>query len=315
LTRSLRRRQRHRYAECSCRSGHCRVLARYPLPNDPPALTERAPTPPPPRWRRTRISSQVRLDHKISAKDQFFARFNFDNLTGPTTNPDQTAVDPSFRNPVHRPPAQCGRDLDADATPRLTFESRSASRAPRRGFPPADSTDPAVKFNDGLYEAFNSAGGSVMQAYGNLFQGRENVAFTTARHAFKLGAESAAIATPRTSASAPTANTILAAEPRMRRRRFPRKRDPQHQARRSACPTRSPASFPAAPLCTRLRWRRNSSPAASTSVLRPSAATTSTPTSRTPGSSGRPSPWTTASAGSSTHPSLSAPSARRLPDD
>ena len=41
-------------------------------------------------------SSSLRIDHKFSAKDQFFARFNLDNLTGPTTNPDQTAIDPAF---------------------------------------------------------------------------------------------------------------------------------------------------------------------------------------------------------------------------
>ncbi len=43
----------------------------------------------------------LRLDHKFSGKDQFFARFNFDNLTGPTTNPDQTAIDPSFGVQIH----------------------------------------------------------------------------------------------------------------------------------------------------------------------------------------------------------------------
>ncbi len=57
------------------------------------------------------------------------------------------------------------------------------------GFPTPNHTDPAVKFNDGLFEAFNSAAGSVMQAYGNLFQGRQNVAFTTVHHNFKAGAE------------------------------------------------------------------------------------------------------------------------------
>ena len=46
-----------------------------------------------------------------------------------------------------------------------------------------------MKFNDGLFEAFNSAGGSVMQAYGNLFQERENISYTTATHAFKAGFE------------------------------------------------------------------------------------------------------------------------------
>jgi hypothetical protein len=57
------------------------------------------------------------------------------------------------------------------------------------GFPTQDYTDPAVKFNDGLFEAFDSDAGSVMQAYGNLFQGRQNVSFTTGGHAWKAGAE------------------------------------------------------------------------------------------------------------------------------
>ena len=39
---------------------------------------------------------QKALQINTSANDQFFARFNFDNLTGPATNPDQTAIDPSF---------------------------------------------------------------------------------------------------------------------------------------------------------------------------------------------------------------------------
>jgi hypothetical protein len=57
------------------------------------------------------------------------------------------------------------------------------------GFPTANHVDPAVKFADSLFEAFNAPGGSVMQAYGNLFQWRENVVFTTPRHIFKAGAE------------------------------------------------------------------------------------------------------------------------------
>ena len=75
------------------------------------------------------------------------------------------------------------------ATPRLTFESSISITRSTPGFPTPNHTDPAVKFNDGLFEAFNSAAGSVMQAYGNLFQGRENVAYVTANHAFKFGAE------------------------------------------------------------------------------------------------------------------------------
>jgi len=50
-------------------------------------------------------------------------------------------------------------------------------------------TDPALKFNDGLYEAYNSAAGSVISAFGNLFQLQLNFVWTTARHAMKWGTE------------------------------------------------------------------------------------------------------------------------------
>ena len=165
------------------------ILARYPLPNDrtgPYAARTYATA--------SKVATdadqfEVRLDHKFAAKDRFFARFNYDNLTGPTTNPDQTAVDPSFGVQYIDRQRNVVGTWTRTATPRLTFESSISITRSTPGFPTADSTDPAIKFNDGLYEAFNSAGGSVMQAYGNLFQGRENVEYVIARHAFKFGAE------------------------------------------------------------------------------------------------------------------------------
>jgi hypothetical protein len=165
------------------------ILARYPLPNDrtgPYAARTYATA--------SKVATdadqfEVRLDHKIAAKDRFFARFNYDNLTGPTTNPDQTAVDPAFGVQYIDRQRNIVGTWTRTATPRLTFESSISITRSTPGFPTADSTDPAIKFNDGLYEAFNAAGGSVMQAYGNLLQGRENVAYVTTRHSFKFGAE------------------------------------------------------------------------------------------------------------------------------
>ena len=83
------------------------------------------------------------------------ARFNNNNLTGPTTNPDQTAIDPQFgvqyidhqRNVV---------GTYTTATPQLSFGVRSASSDQRRDFR-RRNYGPGVKFNDGMYEAFNSA--------------------------------------------------------------------------------------------------------------------------------------------------------------
>ena len=38
----------------------------------------------------------VRVDHQISNKASLIARFSLNQVTGPLTNPDQTAIDPNF---------------------------------------------------------------------------------------------------------------------------------------------------------------------------------------------------------------------------
>ena len=133
--------------------------------------------------------ASIRIDHKISSKGQFFARFSMDDLTGPTTNPDQTAIDPAFGNTYIDHQRNVVGTYVRTASPRLTLESSIAITRSTPGFPTNDYTDPAVKFDDGLYEAFNGAGGSVIQVYGNLIQGRQSVALILPRHAFKAGVE------------------------------------------------------------------------------------------------------------------------------
>jgi hypothetical protein len=169
--------------------GIAAVLARYPLPNYAAGSYQAHTYATPSKVATDADQFSVRLDHKLSAKGQFFARFNFDNLTGPTTNPDQTAIDPAFGIQYIDRQRNVVGTYTRTVSPRLTLESSISIIRSTPGFPTTDYTDPAVKFNDGLFEAFNSAAGTVMQAYGNLFQGRQNAAFTTARHAFKAGVE------------------------------------------------------------------------------------------------------------------------------
>jgi hypothetical protein len=170
-------------------SGIAAVLARYPLPNDPTGPYQAHTYATASKVATNANQFSVRIDHRFSSKDQFFARFNMDNLTGPTTNPDQTAIDPSFGVQYNDRQRNVVGTYTRNVSPRLTLESSISITRSTPGFPTPNHTDPAVKFNDGLFEAFNSAAGSVMQAYGNLFQGRQNAFFTTARHAFKAGAE------------------------------------------------------------------------------------------------------------------------------
>ncbi len=170
-------------------AGIAAVLARYPLPNDTAGSFGEHTYATASKVVTNANQFSLRIDHKIAAKDQLTARFVMDNLTGPTTNPDQTAIDPSFGIEYIDRQRNVVGTYTHTASPRLIFESSLSIERATPGFPAPNQVDPAVKFNDGLFEAFNSAAGSVQAAYGNLFQARENVSYTAGRHAFKFGAE------------------------------------------------------------------------------------------------------------------------------
>jgi hypothetical protein len=169
--------------------GIAAVLVRYPLPNDSAGPFQAHTYATASKVATDADQFSLRIDHKFSAKDRFFARFNLDNLTGPTTNPDQTAIDPSFGVEYIDRQRNVVGTYTRNVSPRLVLESSISITRSTPGFPTPNRTDPAVKFNDGLFEPFNAAAGSVMQSYGNLFQGRQNAVFTTAAHAFKAGFE------------------------------------------------------------------------------------------------------------------------------
>ncbi|HEV2485173.1 MAG TPA: TonB-dependent receptor [Terracidiphilus sp.] len=165
------------------------VLKRYPLPNHLSGPFQQHTYATASKVATNANQFSLRIDHRFSSKDKFFARFILDNLAGPTTNPDQTAIDPSFGVEYIDGERNVVGTYTHEFSPRLTLESSLSIQRTTPGLPTANYTDPAVKFNDGLFEAFNSAAGTVMQAYGNLFQLRENVVFSTARHTFKTGGE------------------------------------------------------------------------------------------------------------------------------
>jgi hypothetical protein len=165
------------------------VLSRYPLPDDPQGAYGA---------RTYAISSKVvtnsdqfsiRIDHRISDKAQFFARFNFDNLTGPTTNPAQTALDPSFAVTFFNHQRNLGLTYTRSVSPKMTSESSFGFIRATPNYPPLNLTQPGMNFADGLYESFNSAAGSLMAAFGNLFQARENFTYVHGKHTFKWGAQ------------------------------------------------------------------------------------------------------------------------------
>src|SRR6202166_643623 len=154
------------------------LLAHYPLPNNPTgpygARTYAAPS----NVKTDTNQFSIRIDQKVGAKGQLFGRFNSDNLTGPTTNPDQTLLNPSFGVQYVDRQRNGGITYTRTGSPAFLWATSVGFTGTSHPFVHPNHTDPALKFIDGLYEAFNSAAGSVISGFGNLFQGQLNFAWT-----------------------------------------------------------------------------------------------------------------------------------------
>ena len=165
------------------------VLASYPLPNDPQG----------PYGARTYATSSkvstvtdqfsVRIDHRLADKAQFFARFNLNQVDGPLTDPNQTAIDPSFAVRFFDHQRNGGFRYTRTVTPNFISTTTLGFIRSTPFFPAINHTQPALKFGDGLYEAFNAPGGTLMGAFGNLFQLRQDFSSQRGKHSLKGGLE------------------------------------------------------------------------------------------------------------------------------
>jgi hypothetical protein len=165
------------------------VLARYPIPNDPGG----------PFGDRTYATSSkvtthtdqfsVRVDHRLSDQSTLFARFSLNQITGPLTNPEQTAIDPSFAIQYFDHQRNAGFKYSRTISPHLTSDTSLGYIRSTPFFPAINHVQPALSFGDGLLVAFNAADGSVIGSFGNLFQLKHDMVYTHHSHTFKWGVE------------------------------------------------------------------------------------------------------------------------------
>jgi hypothetical protein len=165
------------------------LLARYPLPNDPTGAYGA---------RTYATSSKVvtdtdqvslRLDHRISQKANLLLRFSRNQVTGPTTNPDQTAIDPDFGVKFYDHQRNAAVKYSRTFSPRLSSETTLGYIRSTPLFITSNQTQPGIAFGDGLFQGFNSADGSIFGSYGNVYQFKQDLVFTSGVHSFKWGAE------------------------------------------------------------------------------------------------------------------------------
>jgi hypothetical protein len=165
------------------------VLDHYPLPNDPAgAYGDRTYAASSKIYTRTDQFS-VRIDHRISDKAMLMARFSLNQVTGPLTNPDQTAIDPSFAVQFFDHQRNAGVKYSRTISLHLVSDTSFSYIRSTPFFPAINHTQPAMTFGDGLFQGFNSAGGSIFGSFGNLYQLQQDMSYVHAAHAFKWGME------------------------------------------------------------------------------------------------------------------------------
>ncbi len=165
------------------------ILDGYPLPNAPAG----------PFGARTYETSSkvstdydqfsVRLDQTLSSKSQLFGRFSYNQITGPVTNPDQTAINPSFGIQFFDHQRSADLSYARQINPHLTLQANLGYIRSTPNFPAANHTQPGILFGDGLFEAYGAPAGSIFGSYGNLYQFRFNMTGVRGNHAMKWGAE------------------------------------------------------------------------------------------------------------------------------
>ena len=165
------------------------LLARYPLPNEPAG----------PYGARTYATSSkvandtnqasARIDHRFSEKSTLFLRASRNQVRGPTTNPDQTAIDPTFGVDFLDHQRSAALKYSRNATSRLSYQTTLGYIRSTPLFLTSNRTQPAIAFADGLYQGFNSADGSIFGSYGNVYQLKEDMVLTRGAHALQWGAE------------------------------------------------------------------------------------------------------------------------------
>ena len=165
------------------------LLARYPLPNDP-----LGPNGPRTYATSSKIVTQtdqfsIRVDHRLSDKATLLTRFSLNQVNGPTTNPDQTAIDPSFAVKFFDHQRSATVKYSRTISPRLSFTTAAAYIRSTPFFPTINRIDPALTYGDGLYQSFNSPDGSIFGSYGNVYQFKHDMLYTRGSHNFKWGAE------------------------------------------------------------------------------------------------------------------------------
>jgi hypothetical protein len=165
------------------------LLDRYPLPNDPTGAFGARTYATSSKVVTNSDQFSVRIDHRWNESAQLFGRFSLNQVDGPTTNPDQTAIDPSFGVKFFDHQRSAAVRWAQTLTPRWSFTAEFGYIRSTPFFPTTNAIDPALAYGDGLYQGFNTADGSIFGSYGNVYQMKADVTYVHGTHTIRIGGE------------------------------------------------------------------------------------------------------------------------------
>ena len=165
------------------------LLNRYPLPNDPTGAFGARTYATSSKVVTNTDQFSVRIDHRLTDSAQLFGRFSLNQIDGPTTNPDQTAIDPSFGVKFFDHQRSAAVRWAQTVTPRWSFTTEFGYIRSTPFFPTTNTVDPALAYGDGLYQGFNTADGSIFGSYGNVYQMKADVTYVHGTHTIRMGGE------------------------------------------------------------------------------------------------------------------------------
>jgi Carboxypeptidase regulatory-like domain len=165
------------------------LLNRYPLPNDPQGAFGARTYATSSKVVTNTDQFSVRIDHKLTNSAELFGRFSLNQVDGPTTNPDQTAIDPSFGVKFFDHQRNAAVRLAQTVTPAWSFTTEFGYIRSTPFFPTTNAVDPAIAYGDGSFEGLNTADGSIFGSFGNLYQIRADATYLHGAHTIRIGGE------------------------------------------------------------------------------------------------------------------------------
>jgi hypothetical protein len=165
------------------------LLSVYPLPNNPSGTYGPRTYMTAANVYTTNDQFSLRLDHRISTKEELMARFSWENIVGPTTNPSQIAINPSYAQLFTEGYRSAVLHYVRAPSSTLAMVTTVGFIRSTPQYASLNQTQPGMTFANLLFEPINFEAGGFQGLVGNELQLRQTLTKIHGAHSFEMGVE------------------------------------------------------------------------------------------------------------------------------